>query len=185
MNTGIDDGDGITFDSTTERLNDGQVAAAQRILREGSETDLKTCPVDVLRQISREEGLRYAKKHVKDQLVQQLMDYASNSLYYLVTPCSQCKQCVAQRWFNSEGDPLDKDGMIRPRTDTTADVARQLYESGTKNFMRKGLSLVQAKTICSVVLGLPIERKSSLEGLTDAIQKAVSGSLILRDSMAE
>lgn len=171
MAADVDDGEGVTFDTTTESPNELQLAAARRILREGSKADLATCPADVLRQLSREEGLRYAKKLVKDQLVQQLLDYVSLLFYCLVKVLMACKR-VAQCWFNDKGEPVDTNGVIQPRADTTADVARQLYESGTKTFMRKHLDLVHARAICAI-LGIHIAGESSLKSVTDIIQKAV------------
>ncbi len=151
MSADIDDGEGVTFDTTTEGPNELRLAAARRILREGSEDDLKTCSVDVLRSLSREEGLRYAKKLVKNQLVQQLMDYVSIPFDCLIECSLIAHKRVAQCWFNDKGEPVDTNGVIRPRADTTADVARQLYESGTKTFMRKHLNLAQARAMCVIV----------------------------------
>ncbi|KDQ22719.1 hypothetical protein PLEOSDRAFT_1050850 [Pleurotus ostreatus PC15] len=75
MDHDVVDGDGITFDTTREPPAEVHMSTAHHILRNGTVDALELCPPVILRQLCKDEGLRYSGRLTKKQLIESLVEY--------------------------------------------------------------------------------------------------------------
>ncbi|KAG9225542.1 hypothetical protein CCMSSC00406_0003045 [Pleurotus cornucopiae] len=130
MDHDVVDGDGITFDTTREPPAEVHMSTAHHILRNGTVDALELCPPVILRQLCKDEGLRYSGRLTKKQLIESLVEYR-----------------ISRQWFDVDDEYVDDNGEASLRPETLEAEAHMIYEFGGKTAIRNKLKLSHARAI--------------------------------------